>query len=98
MPPSFFPPQPKQWFVGFGSSLIVSLNLFPRVPSLYPYFITSLLPSSDQRHSASLRSSHAALPFAHFHFQHVCQRSYAARDFLLIQAGKAEAQSVRQRA
>src|SRR5713226_6420524 len=100
IPPALSPPQPKHLFTGFGSSRIVSLKSSPRrhfLTSLLPYFLTSLLLSSDQRHSAAFRPADPALPFAHFNLQQFRQRGHAARNLLFIQAGKPQPQRVWQR-
>src|SRR6266852_1137479 len=50
--------------------------------------------SLHQSYSAALRPSHPALPFAHLHAKQFRQRHHSARDFLFIQAGKAQPQSI----
>src|SRR6266849_2967462 len=60
--------------------------------SLPRYFV-----SSHQRYAATLRPPYATLPLAHLHPQQIRQRHHSARDFLFIQAGKAQPQSIGQR-
>src|SRR5215469_3669241 len=74
-----------------GSFLYLSLLIFT-----YNLKLTTNTRLSHQRHSASLRPSHTALPLAHLDLQHVGQGSDAARDLLFVQAGKSQAQRVRQ--
>src|SRR5215467_202103 len=95
IPPELSPPQPKHLFVGFGSSLTVSLNL---VLAPFPYSLLPCFVTSHQGNAAPLRSPHAALPFAHLHFQHFRQRGHATSDLLFVKAGECKSQRIRQRA
>src|SRR5260370_4962855 len=99
LPPNFSPPHPNPLFAVFGANRIASSKSCSRRPFLYflyfLYFFYFLL--SDQRHSAALRPSHPALPFAHFNLQQLRQGRHALRDLLFIQARKTKPQRIRQR-
>src|SRR5450755_4151473 len=55
------------------------------------------LPSSNQGDPTAFGTTHATLALAHLHAKHVRERSNAARDLFFIQAGKTEAERIRQR-
>src|SRR5262249_8294330 len=89
MPLSFAPPHPKQRFVAFGSSLMVSPKELPASP------ITYALSDSNQSHAATLGSPGATLSLAHFHPEQIRNRRDAAGDLLLVKTREGKAQRIR---
>ena len=110
MPRSFAPPQPKQWFDGFGLSSIrsppVSQNK-ARLPAATKASAASAVrksqtaaherPILDDGHArgGSLRDPRSRLRISDFRMSP--ENLNAASDALLVQVGKTQAQSIRAR-